>query len=277
MKIGVKQKLKVKKFVDFGVYLTDGSEKEVLLPRRYEPEGIDIGDSVEVFLYTDSEDRLIATTEMPYAFLGDIAVLKVVDVSPRGCYLDIGLLKDIFMPIKTPEYYKKGMYVAVSIELDKQERLIARVGRIKEGLKPAKAKDFKVGDSVNVFVFEKSDLGFGCIVNKKFFGMIFRKETFENISIGTKTKAFIKNIRDDGKLDLSLRATGEVGAKDEKQKVLDMLIKNGGALELHYDTPPEVIVNFCGMSKKGFKRALTSLIEEGKIKLYAGEKIELIK
>lgn len=277
MKIGVKQKLKVKKFVDFGTYLTDGGEQEVLLPRRYEPEGIDIGDSVEVFLYTDSEDRIIATTEMPYAFLGDIAVLKIVDVSPRGCYLDIGLLKDIFMPAKNPDIYKKGMHVAVTIELDKQERLIARTGRIKDGLKPAREKDFKVGDSVNVFVFEKSDLGFGCIVNKKFFGMIFRKDTFEKINVGTRTKAFIKNIREDGKLDLSLRASGEAGTQNEKQKVLDMLIKNGGTLELHYDTDPDVITNFCGMSKKGFKRALTSLIEEGKIKLYAGEKIELIK
>jgi predicted RNA-binding protein (virulence factor B family) len=277
LQIGIKQKLRVKKFVDFGAYLTelDGeSEQEVLLPRQYEPAGLDVGDEIEVFLYTDSEDRLIATTLMPHAFLGDIAILEVKDITDSGCFLDIGLLKDIFMPTKTPRHYKIGQFIAVIIALDKQERLIARLG-IKERLKFAPQQTLKANVEIDIFIFEESDLGFGCVVDKQYFGLLFKKELFEKVKIGERRKAFIKRVREDGKIDLSIKEFGASGVKTEKQRVIDALKKNGGVLPLHYDSDPNIVHETCSLSKKGFKRALTELIKDRIIKLTVGEKIEL--
>ena len=257
--------------VDFGLYLVDADGQEVLLPKRYEPEIVYVGDELDVFLYTDSEDRIIATTQKPYATLGEVATLEVVDIAKNGCYLDIGLQKDIFMPTKNPNAFKKGDKVVVKISKDKQNRLTARLG-IKDTLTPSIS--YKQNSEVDILPFEKSELGIGCIVDKKYFGLLYSNELFEKIDIGEPRRAFVKKVRSDGKIDLSIKRVGIVGVNEEKDKLLDALNKNGGVLELHYDSPPELIMNLCSLSKKGFKRALGEMLRENIVKLTVGEKIE---
>ncbi len=272
MQIGKIQTLPIIKIVDFGVYLIDEDENEILLPKRYEPEEVNIGDKVEVFLYTDSEDRPIATTLTPIAVLGEIAVLEVVDTTRKGCFLDLGIAKDIFMPTKFPANYKKGDKVVVKITKDKQERLIAKKG-IKETLKSAKG--YKPNKEVEIIVFEKSDMGYGCVTDKKYYGLIYANEVFQPLAIGEKRIAYVKKNRDDGKLDLSLKKLGVAGVNEELESLLTILRNNSGVLRLHYDSPPEEIAKICALSKKGFKRALSEGIKEGVIHLVPGEKIEL--
>jgi predicted RNA-binding protein (virulence factor B family) len=274
LQVGIKQKLKVKKFVDFGLYLTDDGDTEVLLPRQYEPKGIDVGDEIEVFLYTDSEDRLVATTKTPLAYIDEVAILEVKDVTNNGCFLDIGLPKDIFMPTKTPRSYKIGQYVAVYIALDTQGRLIARLG-IKERLKLAEQQTLKANVETDIFIFEESDLGFGCVVDGQYFGMLFKKELFEKVQVGEKRIAFIKRVREDGKIDLSIKAFGVSGVVVEKERLLAALKQNGSVLLLHYDSDPKEIQKLCQLSKKGFKRALSELLKDGVIVLDVGVKITL--
>jgi len=274
MKVGVVQKLKVAKVVDFGLYLVDEDGEEVLLPKRYEPSQVMIGDMLEVFLYTDSDDRVIATTQKPLATLGEIVALTVVDVAKNGCYLDIGLQKDIFMPTKNPDGFKKGDTVVVKISKDRQDRLTARLG-VKETLLPS--KNYKANDEVEILLFEKSELGYGCVVDRKYYGMLYANEVFEKLSRGEKRKAFVKKVRPDGKIDLCLKQVGVLGVNIEKERLINALEKNGGVLYLHYDSPPEEITKLCSLSKKGFKRALSESLREGIVKLNEGEKIELVK
>lgn len=265
MKIGRIVSLQAVKFVDFGVYLLDeGSDEEVLLPRRYVPEGLEMGASVEVFLYTDSEDRPVATTLKPKAILGEIASLRVVSVGERGCFLDLGIAKDIFMPCKNPARFAVGSYVVVRIDLDREQRLIARLG-FKEELRRASAA-LKPSTEVAILPFERSSLGVGCVVQGRYFGLLFNNEIFEPITLGEERRAYVKAVRNDGKIDLSLRRTqGAGGLAHELERLLGALEK--GALELHYDSSPEEISRLLGLSKKGFKRALSEAIRQGKARL----------
>ena len=274
MKCGCYARLKVAKFVDFGVYLCDEAGKgEVLLPRRYVPAELQIGEKLEVFLYTDSEDRLIATTLKPLAKLGEIAALRVVSVAMQGCYLDMGIPKDLFMPCKEPARFCVEDLVVVWIDLDREGRLIARLG-IKERLKSA-PQSLKAHTEVEVLPFEHSSLGYGCVVNGRYFGMLFNNEVFAKLALGNRYRAYVKAIRSDGKIDLRLRKSQESGGlASEVATLLRVLKEAGGSLMLHYDSAPKEIVEHTGLSKKGFKRALTCALKEGKIKLLNTKKTQ---
>lgn len=277
MIIGIKQKLRVSRIVDFGVYLQSGQE-EVLLPKKYVLEDSKIGEEIEVFLYHDSEGRVIATTLEPKAQRGEIALLRVVGKNEWGCFLDLGIAKDLFMPIKTPHKFNLDSQVLVFITTDRENRLIAK-SNIKSFLKSFKEAPkglYKVSSKVEIVPFRESNLGYECVVDGEYLGLLYKNEIFSQININQKIEAFIKRIYPNGKCDLSLKPPmAKKDTTNEAKKVLERLKENGGHLGLHYDSAPQEITEILKMSKKSFKSALTWLLEQDKITLKAKEGIWL--
>ncbi len=261
IKLGEYNKLEVYKEVEFGVYLKS-EEDEVLLPKKYVPENTQIGDILEVFVYSDSEDRYVATTIKPKAFLNQFDMFEVVDTSKFGAFVDWGLEKHLFVPLSTQKRnLKKGDKVIGKIKYDeKTDRLFldAKIGRNLET-----PKELNQNDEVEILVLAKTPLGYKVIVNNSFEGMIYDNEIFENIKIGDKRKAYVKNLREDNKLDISLNPIGK--SRDVAyQKVLDKL-QDKKEINLTYKSNAEDIKNEFGISKKAFKAVLTKLIDENKI------------
>ncbi|MCI5968072.1 S1 RNA-binding domain-containing protein [Helicobacter sp.] len=261
--IGLVKTLEIVRFAKQGAYLLDVDE--VLLPNVYVPSGAKIGDKIEVFLYTDSSDRPVATTLKPKAQRGEIAVLKVVDKNHLGCFLDLGVAKDVFMPTKIPQNYPIGSEVAVFLTLDRENRLLA-----KENIKPflcdfkANLKTLKMGDKVEILPFRKTPLGFECVVNGENLGLLYHNEIFGEFVLYTAREGYIKRIYPNGKCDLSLKHPLSKNDKKLESKILLELLQVKGVLELNYDSKPLEIYAQCNMSKKAFKRALSVLINEGK-------------
>ncbi len=224
-----------------------------------------IGSTLEVFIYTDSEDRLVATTLNPYAMKNDFASLEVVDMAKFGAFLDMGLPKDLLVPKNRQKstFNVGDRKVIQVVEDDKTHRLI---GTEKFTLSKV-TKEFNKNDEVEILPFIKTPLGFKVIVNNEFEGLIYHNEIFENINIGDKKKAFVKYVRDDGKLDISLQKIGVKNSNDNPSKVLEVLEQNCGELGFTYKSDAEDIKDTFGLSKKAFKASLTKLIEEKKIVL----------
>jgi len=267
IKLGQFNTLEIYKEVDFGVYLRSEEENdEVLLPKRYVPAGKQIGDIIEVFVYSDSEDRYVATNEKPYAVLGEFGNFEVVDTSKFGAFVDWGLPKNLFVPLSTQKNnLKKGDKVIGKIKYDeKTDRLFldAKIGR---NIEPAKG--FERNDEVRILVLAKTPLGYKVIVNNKHEGMLFENEIFENIKVGDKRIAYVKNNREDGKLDCILQPIG----KRQKvymgnDKVLEKL-QEKKEIKLNSKSDPEAIKKEFGISKKVFKAALQKLKERDLIEI----------
>jgi len=261
MQIGRINTLKIDRFTEPGIYLMAEDENVVLLPTRYITEDMEVGKEIDVFLYTDSEDRLVATTERPKAMLDELALLEVVDVTKIGAFLDWGLSKDIFAPNvfqKTP--FKKGEKRIVRIVYDEMTHRLAASERIyKEVVEDA--SHLKLYSEVSLIVVAKTPLGFKVIVNNVYEGMLFHNEIFEKIKSGDKKRAYIKTIRKDGRLDLTLQPIGSKKRDVAQEKVLNMLKEHNGKLPYNYKSDPEEIKLAFGLSKKEFKRTLTALIE----------------
>lgn len=268
--IGLIKRLEIVRFAKQGAYLLD-SVDEVLLPNVYVLEGAKVGDILEVFLYTDSSDRPVATTLKPKAQRGEIAVLKVVDKNNAGCFLDLGIAKDVFMPTKIPQNYPIGSEVAVFLTLDRENRLLA-----KENIKPylqnfkTNLKGLKIGDKVEILPFRKTPLGFECVVNGSNLGLLYCSEVFGEFTLYRVREGFIKRIYHNGKCDLSLKLPFSKSDKNAESKNLLEVLKDKKVLELNYDSNPERIYQQCKMSKKAFKRALSTLLSEGKVRLEEG-------
>jgi predicted RNA-binding protein (virulence factor B family) len=264
LRIGEYNTLKVVKEVEFGLYLR-ADDEEILLPAKYVPQGTKLGDELNVFVYTDSEDRLIATTLKPKATVGEFAALEVVDVADFGAFLDMGLEKDLLVPKKEQRgRMQKGEIRVVRVYRDKQtERMVATL-KLEPFLKKA-GRFLKKSQKVEVLVYDRSDLGFSVIVNGQFQGMVFQNDVYGKLAIGSETTGYIKNIRPDGKLDIALKPLGKGALEEHRNTVLDALQKAGGALPFNYKSSPEAINDTFGMSRKAFKSALTSLIDEGLI------------
>lgn len=256
------QFLKLKRFCSFGAYLSDEAGVEVLLPNRYiNKDEHKIDSLVWVFVYTDSEDRIVSITTTPKAFVNDIASLEVVSIEKNGIYLDLGIPKDIFMPSKNPHHYKINQKVVVKILLDKQNRLIARAN-ISDFLSKAVKTSKNLGNkSVKILPFLKTDIGLNCVVNDKYFGIIHNNDLNRNLEIGETCRAFVKKIRADGKLDLGLK--NDTNANESL--ILEILLKNNNRLNIDFDSSPELIKNTLNMSKKAFKAATSSLIKAKKV------------
>lgn len=244
--VGTYARLEVKKILPFGAILGDD---EILLPKKYMPKDTQIGESIEVFIYTDSEDRIIATTLQPYGVLGEIVVLEVVDIVSNGAYLDLGIAKDIFMPHKNPYVLKRGEKRVVRIEKDKEGRLIAQ-----SNIRLLACKDkSRLRRECDALVYRKTPLGFECIVEGRYQGMLYSSELFSPLKIAQKVRVMVKNLRSDGKMDLKLIQ------EDEAQSLLKILKANANFLPLSNESDPQEIYKIAQMSKKAFKRAVAKL------------------
>lgn len=265
MKLGEKQVLTVVKTVDFGVYL--GSEEErVLLPKKQVPEGIEIGDPVEVFLYKDSSDRMIATTNEPKITLGTLAVLEVVDVGKIGAFLDWGLEKDLLLPYKEQtERVEKGDRCLVSLYIDKSGRLCAtmKVSSLLRTDSPYKKNDTVRGTVYGI----NREYGIYVAVDDRFSAMIPRREAYGKMRIGQQIEARVAGVKPDGKLDLSVRSRIPEQMDKDAELLLARLEQGGGRLRVTDKSSPENIRREFDMSKAAFKRAVGRLLKQGKIRM----------
>ena len=265
MKIGKKQVLTVVKKVDFGVYLGSDDEK-VLLPKKQVPEGIDLGDPVEVFLYKDSDDRLIATTNEPKVELGELAVLKVADTNKFGAFLDWGLEKDLFLPFKQQTAkVQKGDNCLVTLYVDKSERLCATM-RIYDLLR--KDSPYKKDDEVQGIIYEISD-NFGAFVavDNQFSALIPKKDVFGNLRVGQMVTARVAAVKADGKLDLSIKDKIPMQMEKDAEMILERIKAYGGELPFTDKADAEVIKKEFNMSKNAFKRGVGRLLKEKKVEI----------
>lgn len=263
LEIGRMNQLRILREVDFGLYLDDGEDGEILLPVRYMPEHFDIGDYLDVFISYDSEDRLVATTDQPYAMVGEFALLKVVALSPVGAFLDWGLPKDLFLPFaEQSRPLKVGQDVIVYIYIDNSERIAASM-RLERNLSKT-PHPYELGQQVDLLIIGKTDLGFKAIIEGQHLGLLFENEVFQPLEYGQAVKGFIKNIRSDGKIDLSLKImrTGHTAAEDIAPQILAELEKKGGFLPIDDKTPAETIYKLFGVSKKKYKMALGGLYKK---------------
>ncbi|MFX4233730.1 S1 RNA-binding domain-containing protein [Aliarcobacter butzleri] len=260
IEIGKINTLKVNRVSEPGIYLISGDETEVLLPNAYVEKSMLVDSLLDVFIYTDSEDRLVATTLKPYLYLHEFAFLKVVDTAKFGAFVDIGLPKDILVPKnRQKSSFNVGSYKVLQLQLDeKTNRLIA--SEKYDLLK--KIRNLEKNDEVEIILYSKTPLGYKVIVNNRYEGMIFHSEVFENLKIGDKKRAYVKNVREDNKLDISLQ---KIGQKIVDDKVFEVLEKNCGKLNFTYKSEAEDIKEVFGISKKSFKASLTKLLSENKI------------
>jgi predicted RNA-binding protein (virulence factor B family) len=263
---GQYNRLKVQRFKDAGAFLEDGKEG-LLLPKRFVPAGTNIDDELTVFVYHDSEDRLIATTQHPFAVVGEIALLKVVGLSPHGAFLDWGLMKDLFVPrSKQISPMRLGGEYLVQVYIDEQTGRIAATEYIEQLLNNEELT-VKELDEVDLIIYRETELGYAVIINNKHLGLLYSNEVYQNISIGDKLKGFIKTIRTDNKIDVALGKPGYQRVEDEAEKILRLLAQQNGYLPYHDKSSPEDIYNVFGMSKKTFKMTLGKLYKEKKIEL----------
>lgn len=272
IKLGRINTLKINRVSEPGLYLIAGDEEEVLLPNAYITPTMQINDLLEVFIYTDSEDRLVATTVSPLGLLNDYVALEVVDLAKFGAFVDMGLPKDLLVPKnRQKSTFRLGDRKVVQIvEDEKTHRLI---GTEKFSLEIVDS-ELQKNDEVSILIYAKTPLGFKVIVNNTFEGMIYHNEIFTTVNVGDTKSAYIKFIREDGKVDISLQKIGAKKSGDNVQKVLTILQENEEALSFTYKSGAEDIKAVFGMSKKAFKSSLTQLINDKAIELYeAGIKL----
>ncbi len=266
--LGKKVRLMIVKQVDFGVYLGNSQEK-VLLPKKEVPKGAELGDPVEVFLYKDSSDRLIATTGEPKITLGELKVLKVADTGKIGAFLDWGLPKDLLLPFREQTgKVKKGDEILVSLYVDKSDRLCATM-KVYEKLRqdPPYQKD----DRVEGIIYDSSDnFGMFVAVDDCYSALIPKREVFGDMRVGDRIQARVVRVKEDGKMDLAVREKAFMQMDADAKMVLKKIQENGGRLPFTDKAEPERIKKEFGLSKNAFKRAVGRLLKEGKIKI--GEK-----
>ncbi|MCK9371655.1 MAG: S1-like domain-containing RNA-binding protein [Sulfuricurvum sp.] len=248
-----------------GLFLRTLGEEDVLLPNQYVTDAMHIGDTIDVFVYTDSEDRPVATTLKPKAMLGEIAFLEVIDTASIGAFVDWGLPKDLFVP-KTLQKrpFVVGEKRLIRVILDEQTNRLVGTEKISGALIDA-PRDFYPNTPVSFRIIAKTPLGYKAIVEHKYEGMIYTNEIFETVRVGDIKNGFVKQRRDDGKLDLSLQMIGKAKVGNASAKIYEMLRQNGGMLPYNYKSDPDAIQRTFGLSKKNFKSALTELSEGGKI------------
>lgn len=264
IQVGQYNTLKVVKQVDFGMYL-DGGNEEILLPKRFVPKDLKEGDEISVFVYHDSENRLIATTQQPKGVVGDIVLLKAVGTTRMGAFLDMGLMKDLFLPLSQQlSRIVEGQSYLVLIYIDEQTGRMAATERINKVLHNDELT-VSEKEEVDLVVQRRSDLGYVVIINNKHIGLLHFSDVFRDLKIGEKLKGFIKTIRPDNKIDVGVGQMGYKKVADEEQKILDLLEAYNGYLPYHDKSDPEEIYEFFGMSKKTFKMTLGSLLKQKKI------------
>ena len=261
IKVGEYNLMKVIRKVDFGVYLDDG-EEGILLPKRFVPPETEIGKELKVFLYHDSENRIIATTQQPKAVVGEIVKLKAVSVTNDGAFLDWGLMKDIFVPRSKQlmGMRPEGEYM-VQIYVDEQTGRVAATEKFEVQLSNENMT-VKEKDVVEVMIFRRTDIGYVVIINNCHTGVLHLNEIYREIQTGDKFQGFIKKIYPDNKIDVVLGKQGYARVEDETHKILRLLQENNGYLPYHDKSDPDEIYSFFGMSKKTFKMTTGNLYKQ---------------
>ena len=256
------------------MYLSFGRDR-VLLPNKYVPQDIEVGKKIRVFVYTDSEDRPVATTLTPAGVVGDILPLKVRDTAPFGVFMDWGLEKDLLIPrSEQAQRMEPGETHLVKICLDKTSHRIYG-SALMENFCSGEASAFEAGDGVDLLIHSISPMGYTAVINRRSTGMLYKNETFQDLAIGDTCRGFILRIREDGKVDLTLKQPGYASVEDSARKILAVLERGDGASPCHDKSRPEEIRKAFAMSKKEFKRAVGSLYKQGRITLHKNSGIRL--
>lgn len=261
--------LKIVKKVDFGFYLDGENLGEILMPKRYIFPEMKIGDTIEVMVYLDGEERLLATTEVPYAQIGDFAYLKVNKVENVGAFLDWGLSKELLVPFSEQKVkMEEGKSYVVYVYIDKITDRIVGSMKLEKFISKEKP-DYAVNEEVDLLIWTLTDVGYKAIINNKHIGVIYKNEIFRKISNGQKLKGYIKKIREDDKIDLALDKPGYTKIDSFSQNILNALEKAGGFLPYNDKTEPEIIYNIFGISKKVFKQSIGLLFKQRLIEISA--------
>ena len=260
--LGKYNQLEVVKEVDFGVYLNGGDDGEILLPSRYVPEGCRPGDMLNVFIYLDNEERLIATTLQPLVQVGEFACLQVAWVNEYGAFLDWGLMKDLFVPFREQKMkMQKGHRYVIHAHVDEDSYRIMASAKVEKFL----SKDmppYQPGEEVEVMAWQKTDLGYKVIVDNKFSGLVYQKEIFKALEPGMRMPAFVRQVREDGKIDLTLQKDGLQKVGDFSGVLLQYIKEQGGHTPLNDKSAAEDIYDTFGVSKKTFKKAVGDLYKK---------------
>lgn len=272
--LGKYNQLEVVKEVDFGVYLDGGDDGEILLPSRYVPEGCKPGDVLNVFIYLDNEERLIATTLQPKVQVGEFACLEVAWINEYGAFLDWGLMKDLFVPFREQKMkMQKGRSYVVHAHVDEESYRIMASAKVERYLSKEKP-DYQPGQEVEIMIWQRTDLGYKAIVDNQYSGLIYQGEIFKSLEPGMKLTAYIRLVREDGKIDLTLQKDGQKKVEDFSEVLLQFIKDQGGHTLLNDKSAAEDIYEAFGVSKKTFKKAVGDLykkrlivLEEGGIRL----------
>lgn len=267
VEIGKYNTLKIVKDLDFGVYLDGGNDQEILLPARYVPKNVKPGDEVEVFIYHDNEGRIIATTAHPRATVGEFAFMEVKSVGNAGAFLEWGLMKDLLVPFREQKLpMREGKWYLVYVRVDHVTGRIMASARIEKYLNNVPAV-YEHNQEVDLLVADETDLGYKVIVNNQHWGMLYHNEVFQRLEKGNHLKGYIKEVREDDKIDVSLTPLGYGKVEGIAGIVLESLKAQGGYLEVHDKSEPELIYSLFRCSKKAFKQALGTLYKQHLIQL----------
>lgn len=260
--IGKINHLEVVKEVDFGIYLDGGDLGEILMPKRYVPEGTMPGDHLDAFIYLDSEDRLVATTEKPFAMVEEFALLEVISVTPVGAFLNWGLPKDLFVPFREQRQpMEEGKKYLVYVYVDTNTKRIAASSKIEQYLDNIPV-DYDLDEEVDLIIVNETDLGYNAIIDNSHFGILYKNEVFQPLNPGDRVQGYIKKIRTDGKIDLRLEKIGYEKISSFVDRIIAELQKNKGFLPLTDKSSPEEIYQTFKISKKNFKAAIGALYKK---------------
>ena len=262
VEIGRINKLTIKRMLDYGAHLDGGESGDILLPKKYVPKKCQPGDEVDVFVYVDREERLRATTQKPYVTVGQFAKLRVVANSSSGAYLDWGLQKDLLVP-KREQHAKmeEGKSYVVFVFLDKKTNRITASSKLDKFLS-LQPPNYNEAEEVDLFICDKTDLGYKAVVNNSHWGMVYKNEVFQKLHIGQQLKGYIKIIREDLKIDISLQQSGYQRVDNISQSILKTIKDLGGSIAVTDKSPPEDIYSLFGISKKTFKKAIGALYKK---------------
>ena len=270
IELGKYNQLEVVKEVDFGVYLNGGEEGEILLPKRYVPEGCKPGDVLNVFIYLDNEERLIATTLQPLVQVGEFAWLEVAWVNEFGAFLDWGLMKDLFVPFREQKMkMQKGHRYVIHAHVDEESYRIMASAKIERYLSKD-MPDYEPGQEVEVMVWQKTDLGYKVIVENRYGGLVYQNEIFQPLQPGMKLAAYVRQVREDGKIDLAFQQDGKRKVKDFSDVLLQFIKDQGGYTTLNDKSAAETIYDTFGVSNKTFKKAVGDLYKKRLVVLEEG-------
>lgn len=262
IRLGRYNQLEVVKTVDFGVYLDGDDDGEILLPQRYVPAGCQPGDILNVFIYLDNEERLVATTLEPLVQVGEFACLEVAWTNEYGAFLHWGLMKDLFVPFREQKVrMQQGRSYLVHAHLDEESYRIMASAKVERFLSK-EMPGYTSGDEVEVLVWQKTELGVKVIVDNKFGGLLYDSEIFVPLSVGMRLTAYVKQVREDGKIDLSLQRVGYGKVEDFSTRLYDYLVAHDGYVSLHDKSPAEAVYASFGVSKKTFKKGVGDLYKK---------------